>query len=143
MNKYLIGLGLIIAAFFAGKYLTKPKTEIKEVIKTVTVEKYVEKRNVVKTTKTTKKTDGTEITETTESDRSVIVDNTSSRVEKKLEVKSGGKITLGLLAIKDTSDFSRPTEFGATVSVPLFGNVKAQALGTTDKKVGVGLALEF
>jgi hypothetical protein len=34
-------------------------------------------------------------------------------------------------------------EYGATIAVPLFGNIKVQGLATTSKQVGVGLALDF
>lgn len=143
MKNYLYAGIIAISAFLAGKYLFPPKAEIKEVVKTVTVEKYVEKKNVVKNTKVTEKPDGTKVTEVTETDRTVIVDNSSSKTEKKVEVKSASKITIGLLAIKDTTEFSKKTEFGATVSAPLIGNIKVQALGTTDKRLGLGLALDF
>lgn len=143
MKTYSIfGIALILA-FLAGKYLFPPSPEIKEKIKVVTVEKIVEKRNVVVRTRTIKQTDGTEVTERTETDRSVIVDNTRSSTEKSKETKGSAKITLGVLAIKDATNFSESTNYGVTVSVPVFGNIKAQALGTTDKRVGLGLALEF
>lgn len=143
MTNYLKITIVAIIAFLAGKYLFPPKAQIKETVKTVVVEKIVEKRNVVKKTKTTEKPDGTKVTEVTETDRTVIVDNTSSRTEKKVEVKGSAKVTLGLLAIKDANDFSAAIQYGATVSLPLIGNLKAQALGTTDKRIGLGLALEF
>lgn len=143
MKKYGTFAIVALISFLAGKYLFPTKPEVKEVVKTVTVEKIVEKRNVVKNTKVTEKPDGTKVTEVTETDKTVIVDNTSSKSEKKLEVKGSAKLTLGLLAIKDGSDFSSPTQFGTTVTVPLVGNLKMQALGTTDKRVGLGLALEF
>lgn len=143
MKKYLHFGIIAIIAFLAGKYLFPPKPEVKEKVKTVVVEKYIEKRNVVKNTKVTEKPDGTKVTETIEKDNSVIVDNTSSKSEKKVETKTGSKLTLGMLYIKDASDFSSPANFGATISVPVFGNLKAQGLVTTDKRVGVGVAFDF
>ena len=141
--KLYLKFGLVaVLAFLAGKYLFPPKPEIKETAKTVTVEKIVERRNVEKTTRVTEKPDGTKVTETTEKDRSIIVDNSSSKSQTKTEIKGSAKITLGLLAIKNVEHF-RDTDFAATVTVPLFGNLKAQALGTTNKQIGLGLALEF
>lgn len=140
--KQILTLILVgVSSFFAGKYLFPPQPEIKEVTKTVTIEKIVEKRNVVKTVKVTEKPDGTKVTETTEKDKSIIIDNTDTRTATKTEVKTT-KITLGMLALKDLDNFKN-TEFGATVTVPLFGNIKAQAIGTTGKQIGVGLAWEF
>jgi hypothetical protein len=143
MKLYLYAGAACLLSFLAGKYLFAPAPEIKEKIKTVTVEKYVEKRNVVKNTKVTELKDGTKVTETTERDNSVIVDNSRSQTERKTETKSAAKLTLGLLAIKSVNDFGKPFEYGATVSVPVVGNIKAQALVTTDKRVGLGVALEF
>lgn len=143
MKIYIYSALACLLSFLAGKYLFSPVPEVKERVKTVVVEKYVEKRNVVKNTKVTEKPDGTKITEVTESDKSVIVDNTKSQSERKTEVKGTGKLTLGLLAIKDAGNFSRNMEYGATVSVPVFGNLKAQGLVTTDKRVGLGVGLEF
>jgi hypothetical protein len=140
MKLYLYAGVACLLSFLAGKYLFPPSPEIKERIKTVVVEKYVERRNVVKNTKVTEKPDGTKVTETSESDKSIIVDNTKSKSDIKTEVKGSPKLTLGLLAI---SDFSSPLNYGATVTVPVFGNVKAQGIVTTDKRVGLGLALEF
>lgn len=143
MKFYLYAGAACLLSFLAGKYLFQSKPEIKEVTKTVVVENYVEKRNVVKNTKVTEKPDGTKVTETTESDRSVIVDNTKSQVDKSVSVKGNTKLTLGLLAIKQVNDFAKTFEYGATVSVPVFGNIKAQGLVTTDKRLGLGLAVEF
>lgn len=143
MKSYIYTGAAVILAFLAGKYLFPPKAEIKEVTKTVTVEKIVERRNIVKSTRTTEKPDGSKVTEVTERDTSVIVDNSSSQSERKTEVKGSAKITLGLLAIKSVDNFARPFEYGATISVPVVGNIKAMGLVTTDKKVGVGLGLDF
>lgn len=140
MKIYLYAGIACIASFLAGKYLFPPSPQIVERTKTVVVEKYVEKRNINRSSRVTERPDGTKVTETTESDKSVIVDNTKTKSDKKLEVKGSANLTLGLLAI---SDFSRPMEYGATVTVPVFGNIKAQGLVTTDKRVGLGLALEF
>ena len=142
MKLYLYAGIACIISFLAGKYVFPPAPVIEEKVRTVTVEKYIEKRNTEKVTKVTEKPDGTKITEVTEKDKSTIVDNTNSRSDKSTEVKPPSKITLGLLAIKDFDDFSK-TDFGATVTVPVFGNIKAQFLGTTGKQIGVGLALEF
>jgi hypothetical protein len=143
MKLYLYAGIACLLSFLAGKYLFSPKPQVKEVVKTVTVEKYVEKRNVVKKTRTTKAKDGTEVTEVTETDKSVIVDNRKSQVERRSEIKGNSKLTLGLLAIKPINDFGKPFEYGATVSVPVIGSIKAQGLVTTDKKVGLGVAIDF
>jgi len=142
MKLYLyVGIACVLS-FLAGKYIFPPAVEVREKVRTVTVEKIVEKRNVVKSTRTVEKPDGTKVTETTERDTSVIVDNSSSKSER--ETKTGGaKLTLGLLAIKNAEDFSQSFEYGATISVPLVGKLKAQGLVTTDKRVGLGLGLEF
>ena len=143
MKKYGIITIIALGAFLAGKYLFPPKPEVKEVVKYVEVEKKVQNKDkVVKSTKI-KKPDGTVVTETTVVENTKTTTDKSSKLESEKLVRSAAKITVGVLAIKDASDFSAPTAFGATISVPVFGNVKAQALGTTDKRIGLGLALEF
>lgn len=133
---------LCLSSFLAGKYLFPPKPQIKEVIKTVQVEKKQKKEDkVVKSTKT-KRPDGTIVTETTVVTKTDTVTDKASQSES-TKTTSGPKIGVGVLAIKNVSKFSEDATFGVTLSVPVFGNVKAQALGTTDKKVGLGLLMEF
>jgi hypothetical protein len=143
MKKYLILVGVGLAAFLAGKYLTTPRVEVKEVVKVVEVEKKQQKKDkVVKSTKV-KKPDGTVVTETTVTEQTQTNTDRTAQTEATKVTKTGPKITVGVLAVKNVDRFSEPMEFAATVTVPVFGNVKAQALGTTDKKVGLGVALEF
>lgn len=143
MKKYLT-LGLVsLLSFLAGKYLFPPQPQIKEVVRTVQVEKKQKKEDkVVKSTKI-KKPDGTVVTETTVTSKTDTTTDKTSQSERRTETKSSSKLTLGLLAIKNVSDFGKPFEYGATLAVPVFGNVKAQGLVTTDKRLGLGLALEF
>lgn len=143
MKQYLIVSAIALSSFLAGKYLVAPRVETKTVTKIVEVEKKQQKKDKVVKSKKTKKPDGTVVTETTVTEKTNTVTDTSLKINSATESKSGGKVSVGVLAIKSADKFSAPTEFGATVSVPVFGSVKAQALGTTDKKIGVGLALEF
>lgn len=143
MKKYPLIAALVISAFLAGKYLFPPKAEVKEVIKIVTVEKKQEKKASVSRSVETKKPDGTVVTEVVVTENTQTDTASSSQLDSSKTSKGGAKLTLGLLAIKSADDFSAPTQFGATITVPLLGNIKAQALGTTDKRIGIGLALEF
>jgi hypothetical protein len=132
----------ILAAFLSGKYLFQAKRDIKTVVKYVEVEKRVEKKaSVVKSTKI-EKPDGTIVTETTVTENTQINTDISIKSDKSTVVK-GSKLTLGALAIKSVNDFGKPFEYGVTVAIPVFGAVKAQWLVTTDKRIGVGLAVEF
>lgn len=141
----------VIVGILAGRYLIKPKTEIKtkEVIKYVEV--FKEKKEEKKKTKTviTEKTnkDGstekkTEIVEDTDT---TVITNKDTKVDTKKEMvaKTGSGITLAALAIKDANDFGKKMEYGATVTVPVFGNVSVQGLATTDKRIGIGLGITF
>ena len=143
MKQYGIIAALIVGAFLAGKYLFPPKPETKEVVKIVEVEKKVQvKDKNVRIVKTQKK-DGSVVTETVIDEHSKSTVDSSVKIDSSKVVKSTAKITLGVLAIKQADDFAEATQFGATITVPVLGNIKAQVLGTTDKKVGLGLALEF
>jgi hypothetical protein len=142
MNYLKLGIVAIIA-FLAGKYIFPPSPQIKEAVKYVEVEKKKEdKHKVVKST-TVKKPDGTKVTETTVTEDTQTATDTSIKLDSSKVTKAGKGITVGMLYLKDAENFGRPANFGATISVPVIGNLKAQALGTTDKRVGVGLALEF
>src|ERR1043165_9779881 len=143
MKKYTT-LGLVaLLSFLAGKYLFPPQPKIKEVVKVVEVEKKQEKKDkVVKSTKT-KKPDGTVVTQTTVTEQTRTNTDRTSQLNVSKTSSPSAKIGVGLLYIKGTTEFSQPANFGATVTVPVIGNLKAQALGTTDKKIGLGLSLEF
>ena len=143
MKQFGIITIIALSSFAAGKYLFPPKAEVKEVVKYVQVEKKEEKKNKVIVKKEVKKPDGTVITDTTETEYTQTNTDTSTKIDSQKIAKSASKITLGVLALKNVEKFSDKTEFAATVTVPLFGAVRAQAIGTTDKKVGLGLALDF
>lgn len=143
--------GAAVVGVLVGRYVIKPKTEVKtkEVIKYVEV--FKEKKEEKKRTRTRiserTNSDGSKETTTdiTEDTDSSTVTNRDTKTESKKETiaKSGSGLTLAALAIKDTTNFSRPMEYGATVTVPVFGNLSVQGLATTDKKVGVGIAISF
>lgn len=140
---HILYISAIAAALLIGKYVLQEKLQVKETVRTVYVEKIVEKRAVKTHTVQTKKVDGTVITVTDIDDKTEIDTAKSGTVETKRETKGKAALTLGLLAIKDVANFQQSTNYGLTVTAPLFGNLKVQALGTTDKRVGLGLALEF
>lgn len=142
MKKNMYIAIVVISAFLAGKYLFQAKTEVKTVVKYVEVEKKVEKKaSVVKSTKV-EKPDGTIVTETTVTENTQTNTDTSIKSDTTTVVK-GSKISLGLLAVKSVNDFGKPFEYGMTIAVPMFGAIKAQGLVTTDKRVGLGLAVDF
>lgn len=142
---YIVGAALF--GILVGRYVVKPKTEVKtkEVIKYVEVfkEKKEEKKNVKVVV--VEKPDGTKTTTTIDTSVTNTVTNNETKIDSKKEtsVKAGSNLTLGALAIADATNFSSKLEYGVTAAVPVFGNLKAQALVTTDKKVGIGLAIDF
>jgi hypothetical protein len=151
IKKYALVLVALIIGVFAGKYVFKPKPEIKtkEVVKIVEV--FKEKKTEDKKVKTTitEKTDkdGNTIKETviTEDTKTDTITNRDSKLDsnKQTVVKSGHKLTLGVLGIMDTERISNRPEYGVTVGVPLFGTISLQGLATTDKKIGLGVAISF
>lgn len=147
MKKYVTYIIVGASCLFIGRYVLKPKQEIKEVIKIIEVEKQVkeEKKKVKKKVVEIVKPDGTkEIkTEITEDTTSKETGTKETKSETTLVAKSGSKLTLGLLALKDLDIFSDKTEFGVLTSVPLFGNLSVVGTIDTTKRVGVGLSLEF
>ena len=114
-----------------------------EVIKIVEVEKKHTDTKKKKTTKETTSSDGTVIIETTETENTVVDSDRSTKIDSSKTSESGSGITLGLLAVFNANEFAEKPEYGATVSVPVLGNLNAQAMVTTDKRIGVGLSIGF
>jgi hypothetical protein len=132
-----------ISCLLVGRYVLTPKQKTKEVVKVVEVEKKRtdSKKKVV--TREVTNPDGTKVKETTETENTV-TDSERSRKEDKFKLsETGASISLGLLAIKDATDFSKPFEYGATVAVPVIGNLKAMGMVTTSKQIGLGLSVDF
>ena len=140
-------LGILLSAcaisFFVGRYVVKPRVEIKEVIKYITVE--VEKKKTKKTTRVseTKNPDGSSTSETT-----IVEDSSSERSSQTSSTKetfasSSSGLTFGVLALKDIDSFKDKTHYGVILSAPLIGNLKATGYLDTTKRVGLGLGLEF
>lgn len=132
-----------ISCILIGRYVLTPKQKVKEVIKIVEVEK---KRTDIKkkvVTKETKNTDGTVVKETTETENTVVESDRSTKLDSSKTSESGSGITFGLLAVFNANEFADKPEYGATVSIPVLGNLNAQALVTTDKRIGVGLSIGF
>lgn len=130
-----------ISCLLIGRYVLTPKPKVitKEVIKIVEVEKKQTKKK--KVTTETVNSDGSSTTQTTETEDSTT--ETVTNISNTKDTKSKSGITLGMLAIKDTSNFASPVHYGATLSVPLAGSLSVIGLATTAKQVGVGLAIEF
>lgn len=134
-----------VSCLLIGRYVLTPKPKVvtKEVVKVVEVEKKTVDTKKKKVTKETKGKDGTIVVETTETEDTRIDVDRSTKVDSSKVSKSGGTaITLGLLAIKDLDDLAR-TEYGAVAAVPLMGNLKVVGTASTNKTVGLGLAIDF
>ena len=141
MKKYLNYAIIAITALLIGRFVLQPKPKLKEVVKYV--EKKEETKKTKKTTRTreTKNPDGSSQTET-----EVVEDSTSNSsstiASEKSKVISKG-VSVGILALKDLDRFSEKLEYGAVVSVPVFGSLSVIGSADTTKRVGLGIALEF
>jgi hypothetical protein len=134
-----------VSCLLVGRYVLTPKPKVitREVVKVVEVEKKTVDTKKKKVTKETKATDGTVVVETTETEDTKVDVNKSTKIDSSKESKSGGTvITLGLVAQKALDDFAR-TEYGVVTAVPLIGNLKVIGTASTDKKIGLGLAIDF
>lgn len=142
MKTYRTTIIVAISCLLIGRYVLTPKQQTKEVIKIVEVEKQhidIQKKVI---TREVKKKDGTIVKETVETENIIVDTKKERKVDSSITKQSGSKLTLGLLAIVDASKIASP-EYGATVSLPLIGNLNVQGLVTTDKRVGVGLSIGF
>jgi hypothetical protein len=147
MSKFLNKTTIIVAisCLLVGRYVLTPKPKVitKEVIKVVEVEKKKVNTKKKKVIKETKDRDGTVVVETTETEDTVIDATRSTEVNSSRVSKRGGAaITLGLLAQKALDDLAR-TDYGVVVVAPLIGNLKVVGTASTDRRVGLGLAIDF
>lgn len=147
MNKKLIVIAVILVAVsFGAGFFAKPakvKTEIKEVVKTVTVTqeaktKYKYKYKVVKP-------DGTVIEVETEQEATNVSQTNTNETKKEVskEVVRDSGLTLSALAIANTNDIAGHREYGIHVTKRVFSNITIGAMATTDKKVGLSVGLSF
>jgi short subunit fatty acids transporter len=151
VKKYTALLVVAIAGILIGRYIIQPKQEVKIKEKIVYVEKFKEKKEEKKNTKTTitetMNKDGSKTTTTVITDNSTTSTQSSKDTKEKSSLssvtKTGHSITLGMLAIKDIPNPTKPIAYGVTVVVPVFGSVSATGLVTTEKQVGIGLAISF
>jgi len=150
-KKYKVIAIVAIVALLVGRYVLQPKAEIqiKETIKYVEVfkEKKEEKKKVKTTIKERTNADGSKETTTVITDDSSSSSQTNKDTKldssKETTIKKGSGLTLSLLAIKDIPSPLKPLSYGVVVSVPVFGNLNATGMFTTEKQVGLGLGISF
>ena len=146
-EKFKIALIVGVLSFLAGKYIFPPdvKTEVREVIKFVEKKEENKKVRTVTRVRENKNPDGSSTTDTVvvEDSSSQTVTNVSSSKETFKSKSNGSKISIGILAIKDSPYFSKNTEIGVLTTIPLFGKMSIAGTVDTTKRVGIGLALEF
>ena len=144
-QKALIGLTVVSISFGAG-FFAKPakvKTEIREVVKTVTLKEEAKIKLVYRTVVTSP--DGTK-TETESSREDTNTKENSSNESTKIaskEVTRDIGLSLQALTIVNINDISANREYGLVVKKRVFSNISISALVTTDKKVGLGLGVDF
>ena len=141
---------IAVVSLLVGRFVLQPKAkvEVHEKIKTVEVIKEIKVEVEKKKTRTeiVTKPDGTTVTvidETVDSSSNTITNsNISKESEKSTKSSSGVGVLIGALILKDL-DKSSQNNYGITVTAPIYNSLKIQAIGTTDKRIGIGLALEF
>ena len=140
----------IIIALLIGRFALQPKAKIE----TKVVEKLVEK--IVEVEKTNKKVN-TKIVEKKNKDGSsetvtVINEDTTIQKDSQTDIKmektavhteSNRGISLGIMALEQVGNFKPTPEFGITAAFPIFGSVSVTALATTEKRIGLGISVEF
>ena len=132
---------IAVAALLVGRFVLQPKPKTKEVIKYVEKKEETKKTRKVTRTRERKNPDGSSTTDTEVTEDSSS-NSTSTVSSEKTKIISKG-ISVGILALKDLDRFSNKPEFGAIVSVPVFGSLSIIGSADTTKRVGLGVALEF
>jgi len=144
-KKVLIGLVLLAISFGAGYFATgnRTVTEIKEVVKVVTVKEEAKTKIVYK--------DRIVYPDGRIEERERSEENTNTREGSTTEASRNSNttstkdvgLTLQALAIVDINDIKGSREYGIYAKKRVFSNISVGALVTSDKKVGVGLGLDF
>lgn len=143
-KKVLIGLTIIAISFGCG-FFAKPakvKTEIKEVIKTVTVKeeakvKIVYKDRIVYPDGTIKESERSEENTNTREGTSTEASRTANS-----ETTNDVGLTLQALAIVDIKDIGGEREYGIYAKKRVFGSISVGAL-VTPKQLGIGVGMDF
>jgi hypothetical protein len=147
MKQIAYYISIAIAGILIGRYVIQPKQEVKEVVKIVEVERNVkeEKKTVKTRVKEITKKDGTKevTTDIIENSGSKEVTSKDTKTDAKTISKTGAGVSIGVLALKDLSQFNEQTHVGVVGLVPVLGSLKAVVSGDSSKRVGLGLALEF
>jgi flagellar biosynthesis protein FliP len=143
INYTVVGIcGAIIGYFFI-----QPKTKIIEKEKLVYVEKKEEKKDSKVTTiiREEKKPDGTIITDTTKTEETKTETKTEVAVQKektkKTENNSG--VIIGAMIMDELNDLKSKDDYGILVAIPIAKRAYLFSTMDTQKRFGVGLALEF
>ena len=140
----------IIAALLIGRFALQPKAKVETKIVEKVVEKIVEvEKKVVKTnTKIIEKKnkDGSSETVTviSQDETSQKESQTDIKAEKtSIHLESNRGVSVGIIAIEQLGNFKSTPEFGVTAAFPVFGSVSITALATLEKRVGLGVSIEF
>lgn len=144
MNYKLIaisaGIGLAVGYFLIPH---KTKVETREVVKVQVQEVVKVKNNTVTKTVYVKNTDGSETTTTEVVDRDETNIDRDIKTEnlKEKTVTSKG-VGVGLYAISKLSELTTPA-YGLIIDVPVSSKLSIIATGDTEKRIGLGVKVEF
>lgn len=145
LNKLKIYGIIAISGVAIGYFLLphKTKVETREVIKTEIQEVIKVKNNTVTKTVYVKSKDGTETTttEVVDKDETNIDTNINTESLKEKIVTSKG-VGVGLYAISQLSKLTTPA-YGIIIDVPVASKASIFATGDTEKRVGLGVKVEF
>lgn len=147
MNKKKIGLGiLILGVTFGAGFFAKPAkvvVQTKEVVKTVTIVQEAKTKIVYRDIVTAP--DGTKHETERSEERTDTSSSSAAETVKTAKTATTNDLglTLSMLAIVDSSDFSGHKDYGIHVTKRILGNLNVGILATTDKKIGVSVGLSF
>ena len=137
----------IIVALLIGRFVLQPKgkVEIKTVEKVVEVIKEVKVEDKKKNVRIIehKNKDGSSTKETTISEDTHATDNKDTNIVATKETSktiSNRGVQLGIVAF---NPWEKDHSFGLLTSIPVYGSLSVTGMLTTDKKVGIGVTLEF
>lgn len=146
--KTLINFTIVgIIGILIGRFLIQPKTKIIEKEKIVYVDKKEEKKDSKITTRIReeKKPDGTIVTDTTKTEETKTETKTEVAVqkEKTKETKKGSGFIIGAMIMDEIDNLSSRDHYGVLLAIPIAERAFIFSTVDFEKRMGVGLALEF
>jgi len=141
LHKIILAIVALAISFSIGYYATPTKIKTETVVKTETV-KVESKTRIVYRNKVTKP-DGTVTENEVEKEDTNTREETKSLAESKTIVSKDSGLSIQALSILNIEKLSDKKEYGIFIKKRIISNITIGTLITSDKKLGIGIGVDF